>query len=396
MRHSCGESARKALSALRATTGVGALAASVGACSSSSRSRARAASRRAPHSRRRGPSTTTVDVHPRRRDEAPELRVVNPLQRVPALRDGDEHVYETGAVLLYLVERLPGPRARAAARASRAAGALLRWVTWLSNTLHGAFHPLDAPRFLTDDPAGHEGIGRKGRERLDAHGAYLEARAHGAERGASATSSRSPTSTSTCSRAGRATPTATSLGGEQLAAHYERVGARPAIARTRGSTTSTSGCSATTPSCGPASRSLSSRASTAVRRRAPAAASAGIDVAARDDEHRRPVGRDDGSGLERRERQRRRRLDEELRLESEPAHRLEHGVLRDGHDLVDERGDGGERQLAERLRADAVADRARHVRRRPGDDASLAQRLPGRRRRAPARRRRRARSGRAP
>ena len=92
---------------------------------------------------------------------------------MPALRDGDELVYETGAVLLYLVERLPG-RGLGPLPGEPGRGALLRWVTWLADTLHGAYHPLDAPRFLTDDPAGYEGIRLKGREKLDAHGAYLE------------------------------------------------------------------------------------------------------------------------------------------------------------------------------------------------------------------------------
>jgi glutathione S-transferase-like protein len=42
-----------------------------------------------------------VNIHPRRRDEPASFGEVNPLKRVPALRDGDVTVYETGAVLLY-------------------------------------------------------------------------------------------------------------------------------------------------------------------------------------------------------------------------------------------------------------------------------------------------------
>ena len=78
-----------------------------------------------------------VNVHPRRRDEQPDFAAVNPLRRVPALRDGDELVYETGAVLLYLVERLPG-RGLGPLPGDPGRGALLRWVTWLADTLHGA------------------------------------------------------------------------------------------------------------------------------------------------------------------------------------------------------------------------------------------------------------------
>ena len=103
-----------------------------------------------------GAEYEAMNVHPRRRDEPPELAAVNPLRRVPSLRDGDELVYETGAVLLYLVERFPG-RGLGPVAGEPGRGALLRWVTWLADTLHTAYHPLDAPRFLTDDPEGHEG-----------------------------------------------------------------------------------------------------------------------------------------------------------------------------------------------------------------------------------------------
>ena len=40
-----------------------------------------------------GVEYATVDVHPRRRHEAPGFEEVNPLRRVPALRDGGECVY---------------------------------------------------------------------------------------------------------------------------------------------------------------------------------------------------------------------------------------------------------------------------------------------------------------
>ncbi len=178
-----------------------------------------------------GAEYEAIDVHPRRRDEPPELESVNPLRRVPALRDGDELVYETGAVLLYLVERFPsrglGPLPREPGR-----GALLRWVTWLADTLHGAYHPLDAPRFLTDDPAGHDGIRLKGRATLDAHGAYLERELTG--RTWCLGDEYSVADIYLYMLKGWENYSAdTTLGGDNLAAHYERVGARPAIARTR-------------------------------------------------------------------------------------------------------------------------------------------------------------------
>ena len=174
---------------------------------------------------------TTVDVHPRRRDDAPGFSATNPLRRVPALRDGDTRVYETGAVLLYLVERLPsrglGPTAEEPGR-----GELLRWVTWLSNTLHGAFQPLTSPEFLTDDPAGHEGISRMGWQKLDAHGAHLERELEGRTWCLGEEFSVADIYLYML-KGWEAYSDDYVLGGAALASHYERVGARTAIVRTR-------------------------------------------------------------------------------------------------------------------------------------------------------------------
>jgi glutathione S-transferase len=178
-----------------------------------------------------GAEYVTIDVHPRRRDETPDLAALNPLQRVPVLRDGSVHVYETGAVLLYLVERLaglglgplPGERGR---------GELLRWVLWLADTLHAAYHPLDAPRFLTDDPAGHPGIERRGRARLDAHGAYLESELAGRQWCLGDTYSVADIYLYMLKGWESYTGDYV-LGGDALTDHYGRVGARTAIVRTR-------------------------------------------------------------------------------------------------------------------------------------------------------------------
>ncbi|MCY7302983.1 MAG: glutathione S-transferase family protein [Thermoleophilia bacterium] len=178
-----------------------------------------------------GAEYTTVDVHPRRRDDAPSFSAANPLQRVPALRDGDEAVYETGAVLLYLVERLPG-QTLGPAQGEPGRGELMRWVTWLSNTLHGAFQPLTNPQFLTDDPAGHEGISRKGWQKLDAHGRYLEAELAGRPWCLGEEFSVADIYLYML-KGWENYSDDYILGGAGLAAHYERVGARPAIARTR-------------------------------------------------------------------------------------------------------------------------------------------------------------------
>ena len=179
-----------------------------------------------------GAEYVTVDVHPRRRDETPALALVNPLNRVPALRDGEVTVYETTAVLQYVAERFPDA-SLAPPPGDPQRGAYLRWLAWLGNTLHGAYQPLNVPHFLTDDEAGQEGVRRKGREKLDAIGAYLE---------------RELTGVSWClgDRYCVADVYLYMLvgwqsyvqggymfGGDAVQAHYDRVGARPAIARTR-------------------------------------------------------------------------------------------------------------------------------------------------------------------
>ena len=178
-----------------------------------------------------GAGYEAVNVHPRRRDEQPDFEAVNPLRRVPALQDDDELIYETGAVLLYLVERLPG-RGLGPLPGEPGRGALLRWVTWLAETLHGAYHALDTPSRLTDDPAGYEGIRLKGRQKLDAQGAYLERELAG-RRWCLGEEFSVADIYLYMLKGWESYSDGYTLGGEHLAAHYERVGARPAIARTR-------------------------------------------------------------------------------------------------------------------------------------------------------------------
>jgi len=83
----------------------------------------------------------TVNVHPRRRDEIPAFGEVNPLKRVPSLREGAVEVYETGAVLAWLGDRF-GEAGLAPAIDDAHRGAYLRWLFWLSNTFHQAWWPV--------------------------------------------------------------------------------------------------------------------------------------------------------------------------------------------------------------------------------------------------------------
>ena len=178
-----------------------------------------------------GVGYVTVDVHPRRRREAPGFAEINPLLRVPALRDGEVTVYETGAVLLYLAERFPEARL-APVVGSPARGSYLRWLTWLSNSLHPIWQPVNEPRFQSDDPAGHQGIRAKGIERLEVAGRYLERELAGREWCAGDVFSVADIYLYML-KGWESYTDGYTLGGEALAAHYARVGARPAIARTR-------------------------------------------------------------------------------------------------------------------------------------------------------------------
>ena len=177
-----------------------------------------------------GEPYVTVDVHPRRRDEVPGFAEVNPLKRVPALRDGDVDVYETGAVLLYLVERLPG-RGLGPLPAEPGRAELLRWILWLSNTLHHAYLPMDAPQFLTEDRSGHEGIARKGLKKLGRYGDYIEGELTGRTWCLGETFSVADIYLYMLK--GWESYGEARLGGPTLEAHFERVGARPAVERAR-------------------------------------------------------------------------------------------------------------------------------------------------------------------
>jgi len=176
---------------------------------------------------------TVHDVHPKRRDETPGFAEANPLRRVGTIRDGDVAVYETGAILLYLTERFPeaklGPLPGEPGRAN-----YLRWITYCSTTLHEIWAPIQSPgRYLTDDPDGIPGIERKGRERIATAGAYLEGELAGREWCLGDRFSAADIYLYMLTGWQHYNADGTQLGGGNVQAHYARVGARPAIARTR-------------------------------------------------------------------------------------------------------------------------------------------------------------------
>jgi len=178
-----------------------------------------------------GVEYAVVDVHPRRRDEIADFAEVNPLKRVPALRDGDVTVYETGAVLLHIGDRFPEAQL-APPVGDPARAALYRWILWLADTLHPAWWPLMGVRSITADEAGHAGVRAKGEERMAAHGAYLESQLAGREWCLGDRFSVADVYLYMLT-GWESYVDGFTLGGTDLHAHYARVGARPAIARAR-------------------------------------------------------------------------------------------------------------------------------------------------------------------
>jgi glutathione S-transferase len=90
------------------------------------------------------------------------------------------------------------------------------------------------PRHLTDAPAGHEGLRRKGREALDRLGAYLDGELEGREWCLGARFSVADVYLYMLVGWQSYVAGGYVLGGEPVQSHYRRVGARPAITCARG------------------------------------------------------------------------------------------------------------------------------------------------------------------
>ncbi len=179
-----------------------------------------------------GAEYEAVDIHPRRRDEPASFGEVNPLKRVPALREGDVSVYETGAVLLRLADRFPdrelGPAVGDPARA-----ALYRWILWLADTLHTAWWPIMKSPVTDPEEAAHAEIRARGREQMDAHGAYLERELANGPWCLGEKFSVADMYLYMLVGWENYIAGGYQLGGERVREHYRRVGERPSVVRTR-------------------------------------------------------------------------------------------------------------------------------------------------------------------
>ena len=177
-----------------------------------------------------GADYEAVNIHPRRRAEPASFAEVNPLKRVPALREGDVAVYETGAVLLYLTDRFPalGPAAGAPGRAG-----LYRWILWLADTLHPAWWPLMKSASAHPEPEAEAAIRARGRDQMSAHGSYLERELARGPWCLGETFSVADLYLYMLVGWENYIEGGYELGGERVREHYARVGARPAVVRTR-------------------------------------------------------------------------------------------------------------------------------------------------------------------
>jgi glutathione S-transferase len=173
-----------------------------------------------------------INVHPRRRDEPASFGEVNPLKRVPALREGDVAIYETGAVLLWLADRFPaselGPAVGDGARAD-----LYRWIVWTANTLHSAWWPIMRPSVTDPEEAAQAEIRAQGRNAMDAHGAYLERELAKGEWCLGDTFSVADAYLYMLIGWQHYIPGGYQLGGARVQEYYRHVGERPSVVRAR-------------------------------------------------------------------------------------------------------------------------------------------------------------------
>lgn len=107
----------------------------------------------------------------RREQHSPAYRRLNPQGLIPVLVDGDAVLFETGAILLYLADRHPG---LAPPPAAPARGDCLKWLFFLSNTLHADLRIAFYRERYADEPDARERVGRTAQRRALGHFRLLE------------------------------------------------------------------------------------------------------------------------------------------------------------------------------------------------------------------------------
>ncbi|GFE48762.1 glutathione S-transferase [Roseobacter cerasinus] len=116
--------------------------------------------------------THLVDRH-QGGQRAPAHLALNPNGLIPALETPEGAMFETGAILLWLADRHGG---LAPSPDSPDRGDLLKWLFYLSNTLHPALRRLFYPgSYIGDDPAHQARLQTETRQNILSHLKILEA-----------------------------------------------------------------------------------------------------------------------------------------------------------------------------------------------------------------------------
>ncbi|MEJ4044016.1 glutathione S-transferase family protein [Erwinia sp. SLM-02] len=90
---------------------------------------------------------------------------INPKRRVPVLSFDDAVITETPAIALAISQWVPEKGLLGASELHKVR--VLEWMCWLSGEVHGqAFGGLFRPQRLTDDPALHQSIQTKAKQRV--------------------------------------------------------------------------------------------------------------------------------------------------------------------------------------------------------------------------------------
>lgn len=121
-----------------------------------------------------GYDTLLVDRRKRAQD-GPAYRKLNPAGLIPVLETPDGPIFETGAILLWLADRhdrlMPGPDAPDR-------GAALKWLFFLSNTLHADMRTMFYPAlYVGDDPDHQHALRHAHSQRIAGHLGLLDAAA---------------------------------------------------------------------------------------------------------------------------------------------------------------------------------------------------------------------------
>ena len=110
-----------------------------------------------------------------RAQKSPDYLALNPNGLIPVLETPDGPLFETGAILLWLADTYGGPHCKLLpGPADPGRGAALKWLFWLSNTLHATERMLFYPgQYTAGGPAMQQAQTARTKERIAEHLAVL-------------------------------------------------------------------------------------------------------------------------------------------------------------------------------------------------------------------------------